>query len=120
MRRFYFFIINFFIMSVAKVFILFCSNSNDADYKKTIYTREELETKLNSDLQEKKQKSEAVQAAIDELQKELDTYGMGPLLRVSEKGGFYKDPEYEKLQQQVYHGEITDEEYKKQKKQLEK
>lgn len=95
----------FFMIPMAALLVLCCTNVYAAD-DVTNYTREELENNLRNDLQDSYKKSQAAQAAIDAAKKELNS-GLA--------NGYTADETHaiDKLKKQVYNGEITDAEYKK-------
>ena len=95
----------FFMIPMAALLVLCCTNVYAAD-DVTNYTREELENNLRNDLQDSYKKSQAAQAAIDAANKELNS-GLA--------NGYTADETYaiDKLKKQVYNGEISDAEYKK-------
>ncbi|MDO5387125.1 MAG: hypothetical protein Q4F75_07655 [Pseudomonadota bacterium] len=97
----------FFMIPMAALLILCCTNVYAAD-DVTNYTREELENNLRNDLQDSYQKSQTAQAAIDAANKEKEQIMSDYLGAI------------DKAKTQVYNGDITDAEYKQLLKDLEK
>ncbi len=97
----------FFMIPMAALLVLCCTNVYAAD-DVTNYTREELENNLRNDLQDSYKKSQAAQAAIDAANKEKQQIMSDYLGAI------------DKAKTQVYNGDITDAEYKQLLKDLEK
>lgn len=97
----------FFMIPMAALLILCCTNTYAAD-DVTNYTREELENNLRNDLQDSYQKSNAAQTAIDAAQQKLQQ----STADYQAKQNSYAE--------QVRSGTITDAQYKQMMKDLEK
>lgn len=96
------------------LFLTLCVMPNFAQAEdSTYYTREQLENQLREQMMEQYQQSQAAQKAIDAAQKELNE--LTTALYTADEA--YK---IDQLKKQVYNGEISDDDYKKALKDLEK
>ena len=96
------------------LFLTLCVMPNFAQAEdSTYYTREQLENQLREQMMEQYQQSQKAQEAINAAQKELDS-----LTNVAYTAD--ETHKIDQLKKQVYNGEISDDEYKKALKDLEK